>query len=249
MIKVKTNILKIFILLFLLTSIFSCSDPVAYTEDDTTSGTSTATGLLRFIHAASSTENLVLDYRDLDTDSYAAFLSDPEYGYQYGYYSFRTGSREFAAFIPNTSIKIAQANFDLEEDKKYSIIAYDYDATINPGLMVLEDTLSLPDSAFSFVRFINLASDAGTIEIMGLNTLVSVDHNKYTEYLDLPSGTYYLIVRTAVETQTLLIQIPATFVSAVSYTVILSGSIDGMTPVEFNMKIHQDASIQYITVD
>ena len=238
--------------LFLLIFIFSCSDPVEYTDDENNSSVSTTTGLLRFIHAASSIENLVLDYRDLDTDSYEPFLSNPEYGYQYGYYNFRTGSREFAAFIPNTSIKIAQANFDLEEDKKYSIIAYDYDATINPGFLVLEDTLSLPDSAYSYVRFLHLASDVGTIEIEDMDyvqVLAELDHNEYSKYLNLQSRTYFLNVRLLSTDAILLYKVRATFLSGVTYTVILSGSIDGMTPVDFNMKIHQDESIEYITVD
>ena len=250
--KIRAIILKQIIVLFLLIFIFSCSDTVEYTEDDNNSSTSTTTGLIRFIHAASSIENLVLDYRDLDTDSYQAFLNNPEYGYQYGYYSFRTGAREFVAYLPNTSIKIAQANFDLEEDKEYSIIAYDYDATINPGLLVLEDTLSSPDSAFAFVRFLHLASDVGTVEIEDMDyvqVLIELDHNEYSNYLTLPARTYFLIVREQPSDQVLLYRVRATFLSGVTYTVILSGSMDGMTPVDFNMKVHQDLSIKYITVD
>jgi hypothetical protein len=249
--NVATKILKLIITVFILSLLFSCSDPVEYTDDTGDSGSSTTTtGLLRFIHAASSTDNFVLDYRDLDTDSYEAFLNSPEYGFQYGYYNFRTGEREFAAFEANTSIKIAQTNFDLDEDKKYSIIAYDYDATINPGFLVLEDTLSTPDSIHSFVRFLHVASDVGTIEIEGLDqVLVELGHNNSSKYFTVSSNTYFLIVRLQPSDQTLLNQIPATFIPGVSYTVILSGSIDGMTPVDFNMKILRDASIKYITVD
>ncbi len=242
---------KILITFILLIFFLACSDPVEYTEEDTTT-TTIATGLLRFIQSASAVENLVLDYRDLDTDSYVTFLSNTEYGSQYGYYYFKTGKREFAAFEPNTSLIIAKGSFELEEDKKYSVISYDYDATINPGLMILEDTLATADSTLSFVRFIHLGSDAGLIAIEDMvesETLVELDREEHSNYFTLPAQTYSFIVRSKSTEQILLNDVRATFLSGMTYTIILSGSIDGMTSVDLNMNILRDVSIKYITVD
>ncbi|MBN1408875.1 MAG: DUF4397 domain-containing protein [Calditrichaceae bacterium] len=247
--RINYDIVKIFLPLLVLILILGCSDPVEYTEDYDNTNTSTTTGLLRFIHAASTTDNLVLNYRDLDSDTYETFISGPEYGFQYGYYSFRTGVREFAAFEANTSIKIAQTKFELEENKKYSLIAFDYDATLSPDLLVLEDTLSVPDSAYSFVRFLHLASGVGTIEIEDLDyvqVLTELDANAYSVYLNLQSRTYFLNVRLQSTQQNLLYKIPATFLSGVTYTVILSGSINSLTPVELNMNILRDESIDLL---
>ena len=73
-----------------------------------------------------------------------------------------------------------------------------------------------------------------------VQVLVELDHNEYSNYLTLPARTYFLIVREQPSDQVLLYRVRATFLSGVTYTVILSGSIDGMTPVDFNMKVHQD---------
>ena len=248
-ISIVSKILITFIMLILH---FGCSDPVEYTDEDTTPTTTTTTGMLRFIQSASTVENLVLDYRDLDTDSYEPFLTSTKYGSQYGYYNFRTGKREFAAFEPNTSLIIAKGSFELEEDKKYSIIAYDYEATINPGFMILEDTLATADSTVSFVRFLHLGSDVDTIAIENMNnaeTLVELAREEHSSYFNLPAQTYSFVVRSKSPEQTLLNNVWVTFLSGVTYTVIISGSINGMTPVDLNMNILQDVSIRYITVD
>ena len=118
--------------------------------------------------------------------------------------------------------------------------------------MVLEDTLASADSTLSFVRFIHLGSDVGTITIddmIGAETLVELSRKEYSGYLILPARTYFFIVRLKSTEQTLLYNVPATFLSGVTYTIILSGSVDGMTPVDLNMNILRDASIKYITVD
>ena len=225
-ISIVSKILITFIMLILH---FGCSDPVEYTDEDTTP-TTTTTGMLRFIQSASTVENLVLDYRD----------------------NFRTGKREFAAFEPNTSFIIAKGSFELEEDKKYSIIAYDYEATINPGFMILEDTLATADSTVSFVRFLHLGSDVDTITIENMNnaeTLVELAREEHSSYFNLPAQTYSFVVRSKSPEQTLLNNVWVTFLSGVTYTVIISGSINGMTPVDLNMNILQDVSIRYITVD
>lgn len=238
---------KVLITYILLTFFWSCSDPVEYTEDDTDTASSTTFGLIRFIQSASTLENLVLEYRDLATDSWVTFLSNTEYGSQYGYYRFRTGEREFRAFEqPYSSMIITKGSFELEEDKKYSIIAYDYDATINPGFMILEDTSATADSALSFVRFIHLGSDAGLIAIedtVKAETLVELDREEHSNYFTLPAQTYSFIVRSKSTEQTLLHDVRATFLSGMTYTIIISGSIDGMTSVDLNMNILRDISI------
>jgi len=229
----------------------SCSEPVEYVEDDT-SQTSYTTGSIRFIHSATTMEYLVLDYRDLDTDSYEPFLNSAQYRSQYGYYSFRTGLREFAAFEPNTSFLIAWTSFELEEDKKYSMIAYDYAATLNPGFIVLEDTLASADSAFSFIRFIHLASDLDTIIIKEADisdNLVELNRKEYSNYINLPAQTYRFDVKLKSTNEILLANIYATFLSGVTYTALVSGSVNGMTPGDLNINILRDASIKYITVD
>ena len=47
-------------------SLIGCSDPVEYTEEGPSTESYT-TGLIRFIHSASTTEYMYIDYRDLDS--------------------------------------------------------------------------------------------------------------------------------------------------------------------------------------
>lgn len=239
------------IFLMLLFILSGCSDPVEYTEEESSTESYT-TGLLRFIHSASTIEYLYIDYRDLDSGSYRSFIAGIGYGRQYGYYSFRTGEREFQAYEPYTSFVISKGSFTLQEDHKYSLIAYDYEATLNPSFMVLEDTLASADSAYSFVRFVHLGSDLSTISLNEADSstvLIELDHREHSNYITMPVRTYIFDVKLKSSGETVYTGARATFLSGVTYTVILSGSVNGMTPVEFNVSSLRDASIKYITVD
>lgn len=248
------NLIKIiYFLILLVFSLFlsNCTDPVEYDEEGPPTESYT-TGLLRFIHAASTTEYMYIDYRDLDTGALEEFLNNTQYGNQYGYYNFRTGEREFAGFEPYTSFVIANSSFTLEEDHKYSVIAYDYEATLNPSFKVIEDTLASADSLFSLVRFIHLGSDVPTITINETNSaevITELDQLDHSNYFTFPARTFIFDVKLKSSGENLLTGIHATLLSGLTYTVLISGSVYGMTPVELNMKFLRDASIKYITID
>ena len=234
-----------------LISLIGCSDPVEYTDEEP-SIESYATGLLRFIHSASTTEYMYIDYRDLDTGSLESFLNNTKYGNQYGYYNFRTGEREFIAYESYTSFEISKVSFVLEEDHKYSVIAYDYEATLNPGLMVIQDTLASADSTYSLVRFLHLGSDLSSITISESDSseiITELDHLEHSTYINMPARTHIFDVKLKASNETVLTGIHETFLPGVTYTVILSGSLNGMTPVGLNLNFLRDASIKYSNVD
>lgn len=129
------------ILIVCLFTFFSCDETVTNTDEE-----NSEFGRIRFIHSASSTAELDITYRDLDDNYFYAFEYETKYGHQYGYYDFLTGDRDIKVFLSLTSIAVAEADFMMSIDERLTAIAFDFEATINPELLVLSDTLAVPDS-------------------------------------------------------------------------------------------------------
>lgn len=243
--KILIKIIYLFITLVVLTFLMSCSDPVNY--DNNTINVDYTTGQIRFIHSASSTGEIDIAYKDLDGTGFYSYVSAVGYGTQYGYSDFRTGEREFRIYIPNTNIFISDCIFNLEEDQKYSLIAYDYEAALDTNILVLNDTLANVDQGYVLLRLIHLGADLPAITITDRDSskiIADLDHLKHSRYLSLPARTYNFDLKLKSSGEIVKALSPITLQSSQTYTAIISGSSDQLTPIELNMKLYIDTSIQ-----
>ncbi|TKJ42312.1 hypothetical protein CEE37_01130 [candidate division LCP-89 bacterium B3_LCP] len=206
----------------------------------------TPSGEVRFIHSAASTGALDFTYLSLDWNVYVSAVSDAVYGYQYGYYDFRADNRTFQTYLANTNIAVANVAFYLTDNFRYSVLAVDLDATINPELIALADTLALPPDGKAFLRFLHASADAPTLDILHPDStkLVSeLAQYDASPYLTLDQGTYSFSVNSSSSEEELVVLDPVTVISGNNYTGVLSGSIDGLPGPVFNIKLYQETSL------
>lgn len=202
-------------------------------------------GSVMFIHSAASTGEIDFTYLSLDQPNYEYIYQGAVYGGQYGYYYFVRGSRTFQVYLTNTNIAVANVTILLEEDQKQTVIAVDLEATLNPELLAFEDTLAIPESGKTFLRFIHASADAPDLDIHTPedSTLVTnLSRYQASGYLELEAKTYEFGIFLANSTEQLITLNPMTLISQNNYTVILSGSIDGLPGPAFNGKIYQETS-------
>ena len=238
------RILYNYVLALILLYLFGCTSSVNDTTAPTTQTTESAR--VRFIHSASSTSELDFAYRDLSDNNYYILQDNTVYGHQYGYYDLITGTRQIRVYFSDSQIAVTAGTITLEKDKKYSLVAYDFEATINPELMALNDTTAIPDSGYAYVRFIHLATDVDQIRIgeTGNDSPVTIlDKHEDSKYFTRTAQTYHFQAAVPGSAEILLENIPVTFLSRQVYTIIFSGSLTGITSVNFNALIYRETGI------
>jgi hypothetical protein len=221
-------------------------DPVVTDENTQEPPATPGSARIRFIHCASSTSELDLAYRDLTDGRLYLLQEQTSYGIQYGYFDFFSGEREIRLYQSYSDIAVAIAITTFEDDNKYTVIAYDFQATINPDLMVLSDTLTNPEAGISFVRFIHTGTDLASIQISEQDSstaLVSLDHLAHSKYFQLQAKTYKFEVKSIQPQTTVLSVEPITFLSEQCYSIIFSGSVSDLTPIDFNAKVFRETSL------
>jgi len=225
-----------------------CGESVTQIED-TVTPESTGTTEIRFIHSAASTDAIDFYYLDLNTNSMDGIFSYAEYGTQYGYYDFGSGAFGFEAVLSGTNLSGASIADDFEDGGKYSVVAVDFEATLNPALLVFTDTNEEPLTGNTFFRFIHASADAPDIDILGTDDIpLFEDISQYqaTDYLEIGAGTYFLRGVSS-GTGDHLPEIGAiTLLSGVNYTAILSGTVNGLPGPGFNVKMYPEPSISSI---
>jgi hypothetical protein len=213
--------------------------------DSTDSGTTYAS--VRFIHSSPSID--LMDFACLvqNEDYYYSIVEEVAYGEQHGYYSVVSGTRSFRVYTSGTSLSIASITFSSESGRKYTIIADDLDAAINPSLLAIADTTEAPESGKAFLRFVHVSADAPAMDIRKADSsLLVFDLERYqaSGYVDLDAGTYdFLAFSSGTDSQILALP-PLTLTSGISYTVLLSGSAYGLPGVALNAKIYQETGVE-----
>ena len=231
------------LILFIILGLSGCNDN---TVDTGSTDENTDTGKVRFIHSASSAKGLDLSYMDLYDGNYYVFEYSTTYSHQYGYYDFLVGERRLAAFLASTSIVVATADFTLAKDEKYTLIAHDYEATLDPDFLVLSDTTAVPDSAKAFIRFVHLSTDAPEIEItdtQSATVVADLSHLEKSAYLTINAGTYTYVINDKSTKNEILSLSPTTFLSKQVYTIVLSGTVSELTTVDFNAEVYRETSL------
>jgi hypothetical protein len=234
--------ISVLILVMILTS--GCDNQI--TGEEGNQQETTDTGIIRLIHVASSTPDVDLAYLDQTDNQFYVFQSGATYGSQYGYYSFLIGDRSIIAYAANTDIIISAATFSLGTGEKFSVIAVDFEATIDPELLVVRDTIATAPEGFAYARFIHAAADGGTIKITEKDTvaeLTKVAHLHTSGYLQLEARTFEFEIYSQQSQEMIMQTDPVTLLSGHSYSIILSGSTSNITPVDYNAKVYRETSL------
>jgi hypothetical protein len=228
-------------LILLVLVIAGCDDGSTGSDDDYVYAS------VRFIHSAPSTDMIDFAYMVYGENYYADAATEVSYGEQNGYFSFAAGSRSFRAYLSSTSISAASVTFTLAENGKYTVVANDLDAAINPELLAVADTTQLASEGKSFLRFLNVSADAPEMDIKRAdNSLLVTGLGRYeaSGYLELDAGTYQFTAFSSGTDLQLLALDPLTLTSTVSYTVILSGTAYALPGAQLNAKIYQETGVQ-----
>lgn len=224
---------------------FGCDSEIAdsatITEEEETYS------ILKIVHASSSTGLVDIDCNTYGSDdSYYLLVEDAAYQNSYGPGEFYSGDRTFRVTRDGTTIVATEQTINLAEDLNYTILLVDYNATLSPTFLIVEDTLDLPPDESSFLRFIHASTDAPLMNIEANNGQKIEDLDLYgtSHYLRMDEGTYAFTITDVASGGILLTTQYMTLLGGVNYTIVLSGSIDNMTDVELNAFIIQDTSIQ-----
>lgn len=202
---------------------------------------------VRFIHSSPSSELIDFSYLGEGADYYTDIVTEASYGTQHGYFGLVAGTRSFRAYLTGTSLSIASATASLKENGKYTIIADDLDAAINPSLLAIADTTVVPDSGKAFIRFIHVSADAPALDIIKADSsLLITDLKRYeaSGYLKMDAGTYEFVAVTSGSDNAILTLPPFTLTSGINYSVIFSGSAHGLPGAELNAKIYPEMGVQ-----
>jgi hypothetical protein len=202
---------------------------------------------VRFIHSAPSTELIDFAYLVYGEDYYADAVTEASYGEQYGYFAFVADSRTFRVYLSETNLSVANTTISLTENGKYTIIATDLEATINPELMGVADAFETPPSGKVFLRFIHASADAPNLNIIKKDSsalLSDIARYQASDYVELDAGTYEFTAVSSDSGTELLTMPPLTLISSVIYTAILSGSVYGLPGPELNVRNYQETGVE-----
>jgi hypothetical protein len=233
--------LNILLSMFVMSLFVGCVEQITQTEEEVT-----GSGQLRFIHCASSTGELDLTYLDLSDNNFYLAEENVVYGYQYGYYDLKTGDRVFRLYQPSNNIGVSEGKVTVENGKKYTLLAIDLEATLSDEMVALEDTLAVPDSGRTFIRFMHFGADVADLRITNRETGAEVAKLSWLDvspYVNLNAGTYRFSITDPNGQDTFLEVSPVTFLSGNTYSFILSGTLTDLTPVEFNVKVFTETSL------
>ncbi|MCK4574541.1 MAG: DUF4397 domain-containing protein [candidate division Zixibacteria bacterium] len=218
-------------------------------EEDTSTDTDVEIGYseLRVIHAAPSAGEIDFRIDDLSYEGiYNAIAQDAAYGDQYGYYDAISYIRTFRIYEPNTDIVVAESQFEIYVDHKYTVIATDLEATLNPDLTLLEDTTDVPTGDTVLVRFLHASADTPSVNILKADdspVVSGIERHFASPYIELPAATY-TFKATASDGGELVLQFdPVTFLAGNCYTIILSGTTGSLSGPEINATIYQETSL------
>ena len=233
----------IFALLSILL-VLSCQNNVTDPEEEQPEDRSLAS--IRFIHSATSAAELDLAYLSM-SDGFMYKIEDGTiYGYQYGYFNFYTGDLELRVFEPFSDVALAVGAVTMESEKRYTFIACDFEATVNPQMLVLKDSTQTAVAGKSWVRFVHAASDIDNISITQLDgsTLVaSLGRLDHTDYLNLDAGTYRFVVKEEGKEPVILEVPPTTFLEQKNYTVVISGTLSDLTAIDLNARVYPETTL------
>ncbi|WP_269531343.1 DUF4397 domain-containing protein [Chitinimonas sp. BJYL2] len=178
--------------------------------------------LVRAVHASPNAPSV-----DILVNN-AVALSNVPFPVASAYLDPLAGTYNFKVNAAGTSTTVINADVPLEAGKKYSVVAANFLANIEP--LVFDDTTAKPAAGKAKLRIAHLSPDAPNVDILANDAaLVSnVPFKAKTDYLEVAAATYAIKVNVA-GTSTTALSANLTLESGKIYSVYAVGSLAGST--------------------
>ncbi|MCC9165498.1 DUF4397 domain-containing protein [Pontibacter harenae] len=150
------------------------------------------------------------------------------------YFNIGSGSKSLKLTPFNDDNALLDTAITFQQDQAYSLFATN--AVQNLELLVVKDSLVVPNGGKSSIRFIHLSPDAPAVEINATGTSsttleLGAAYKENTAYSEITSNTYGFVVRDAATDEELLTVQNISLSSGRIYTFVLRGYT---TPPEGN---------------
>ncbi len=166
-------------------------------------------------------------------------LEDVSYRQASDFLSLNSGSNNVKVLVANTSTAVIDATLDLQEDMKYTVIALNTVANIEP--LVVADDINKPASGNSALRVVHGAPSAPAVDIYvsapdddfsGLTpTLEDVPFKAVSDELEVPAGDYRVRVTAANSSDVIYDSGTLSLASGVEYIAIAAEDENGRAPI------------------
>jgi len=164
------------------------------------------------------------------------------YGHILDYLLAYTGKRVAGFYDASTHVKLAADTINLVANTYYSLFLSG--PITKPAFTLLTDTLSKPASGMINIRFINLSSDVGALDLGFSGTAAFVKNKNYkgfSSFSAAAANTYTIEARKA-GTSTVAISLSnITLQSGSIYTVWVHGSVAATDQTRLTMDIQRNA--------
>ncbi|WP_205501675.1 DUF4397 domain-containing protein [Rufibacter psychrotolerans] len=162
-------------------------------DDDDAADTLTDEARVLVVHASPNAPGV-----DLYVDGTKANTSALNYPDNTGYLTLPAGSRNIKVTAAGAGLgsPVIDANVTLEKDRNYSVFAAGPLSGLTP--VVLVDDLTAPASGRAHVRFVHLAPDAPSVDVVvqgGNNLFSDIEFKEGTAFTPVNAGSYTLEVQ------------------------------------------------------
>lgn len=151
-----------------------------------------------------------------------------DYAAYSGYLNFFTGNRDISFHSINADNALIDTTFNFEDGKAYSVFAINEMSRVSALLVV--DSAAAPAEGKAMVRFINLAPDAPSFDLVSDAETAPLFAGKAfkeaTEFTEIEAGDYSFDVKAAGGTEALLSAKDVEILPGRFYTVITRGFVN-----------------------
>lgn len=188
---------------------------------------------VRAVHASPDAPAVDILVDDAEVAGDVSFPADT------GYLSLLAKTYNFKVNAANTATSVIDADVALEAGKRYSVIAANLLASIEP--LVLDDTTATPAAGKAKLRIVHLSPDAGLVDVLANDAELAGDvaFKDATGYLEVDAGDYAVKVNAA-GTATTAISGNVTLLSGKIYSVYAVGSAAGGATNPLDLKVLTD---------
>lgn len=183
-------------------------------------------------------------------------LEDVTYRQASSFLRLPTGSTPIQILAANTTTAVIDATLNLQTDTKYTVIAINNLANIEP--LVIEDNISHPTSGFAAIRVVHGAPSAPTVDVYVTSTtgdistqaptLEDVSFKAFSGELELPAGDYRVRVTPANSKDLVYDSGTISLVAGVEYVAIASESNSNNSPIGLTILTDLEAT-PFVNVD
>jgi len=183
-------------------------------------------------------------------------LEDVSYRQASKFLSLNSGNNNVKVLVANTSTAVIDATLNLQSDTKYTVIAANTVANIEP--LVIIDDIETPANGFSALRVVHGAPAAPAVDVYvsapgdNLSTLSplleDVSFKAISDELEVPAGDYRVRVTLANNTEVIYDSGTISLASGVEYIAIASEIENGISPIGLTI-LTDNSSTPFVNAD